>query len=110
MTIVEPITLDQAKTHLRVYHNEDDEYITSLISAARVYAENFQNRNLVKKSEDDVEGEDYFTPSELEIQAMVLLVADFYLHRESTQIQTKYTTGELPTAAKQLLWFNRKVL
>ncbi|MGX1786843.1 head-tail connector protein [Bosea sp. NPDC055332] len=31
----EPITLEQAKTHLRVFHEDDDEYITSLISVAR---------------------------------------------------------------------------
>lgn len=31
----EPITLEQAKAHLRVFHEDDDEYIWSLISVAR---------------------------------------------------------------------------
>ena len=107
MTITEPITLEEAKSHLRIYHNEDDDYITALISVARDYAEKFQNRQLVQKSEDEVEGEDYYLPSEAEKQAMLLLVGDFYLHRESTQIRSTNTTVELPTAAVQLLWFNR---
>lgn len=42
----EPITLVEAKAHLRVDFEEDDPYIQGLISAARYYAETFQNRTL----------------------------------------------------------------
>ena len=37
----EPVTLDEAKAHIRVTHAEDDTYITHLISVARAYAEQY---------------------------------------------------------------------
>ncbi len=40
----EPITLSEAKTHLRVDVTDDDTLITALITAARQYAETFQRR------------------------------------------------------------------
>lgn len=39
----EPITLDMAKAHLRVTTDDDDEYISSLISSAREYAEGYHD-------------------------------------------------------------------
>lgn len=44
---VEPITLDQAKKHCRVDHDEDDDYIESLIVAARIHAEKYTNRAFI---------------------------------------------------------------
>ena len=41
---LEPITLDQAKVQCRVDSDDDDAYITSLITAARIHAENRTNR------------------------------------------------------------------
>ncbi|HQU63334.1 MAG TPA: head-tail connector protein, partial [Nitrosomonas sp.] len=38
--IVEPVTLDEAKEHLRVFHNEEDGFIQSLLLAAYRAAEN----------------------------------------------------------------------
>ena len=45
---VEPLSLAEAKAHLRVdiTFTDDDAYISALISAARDYAEGFQNRSL----------------------------------------------------------------
>lgn len=40
----EPITLTEAKAHLRVIHNDEDNLIKTEISAAREYCEGFQNR------------------------------------------------------------------
>jgi uncharacterized phiE125 gp8 family phage protein len=40
----EPITLAEAKAHLRVDFNTDDAYITALITAAREYCEKKQSR------------------------------------------------------------------
>lgn len=44
---VEPITLAEAKTHLRVDHNDEDDYIESLIIAARQWAENETHRRFI---------------------------------------------------------------
>ncbi len=40
----EPITLADTKQHLRIDHDDDDELITALISAARQHAETFTDR------------------------------------------------------------------
>ncbi len=40
----EPVTCDEAKTHLRVTHTDDDAYIDGLIGAARGYCERFTRR------------------------------------------------------------------
>jgi uncharacterized phiE125 gp8 family phage protein len=46
----EPITLDEAKAHLRVDLTDDDALITALIVAARQYAESETGRSLITQS------------------------------------------------------------
>lgn len=48
----EPVTLNRAKEHLRVLHNDDDAYIRDLIRAARQRAETFTGRHFVEKTID----------------------------------------------------------
>jgi len=43
----EPLTLAEAKAHLRVTHTASDGLITNLIKAAREYCEGFQNRQYI---------------------------------------------------------------
>lgn len=45
----EPITLEQAKAHLRVVFSDEDDYISGLITAARQMAEGRLNRTLVQR-------------------------------------------------------------
>lgn len=47
--VIEPVTLNEAKAHLRVDHNNEDALVTSLIKAAREYAEMFTNRALISQ-------------------------------------------------------------
>lgn len=47
---VEPLTVAEAKAHLRVDHTTDDSYIESLIKAARVTCENLQNRAYITQT------------------------------------------------------------
>lgn len=48
--VVEPITLEEAKQHLRVDGNDDDLLIVSLIKQAREWCENFQNRRYLTQT------------------------------------------------------------
>jgi len=46
---VEPVTLTEAKQHLRVDIDDDDTYIEALIVAARQYAEEYLDRALISQ-------------------------------------------------------------
>lgn len=47
---VEPLTVAEAKAHLRVDHTTDDAHIESLIKAARLAAEKFQGRRYINQT------------------------------------------------------------
>lgn len=95
MPIAEPVTLEEAKTQLRVEFSEDDALISSYITAAREWAEGFLNTALVA-----AEGEEPPTVKQTWKQAILLTVANWYQNRE---------TGGVPNAAQQLLWLDRNV-
>lgn len=46
----EPVTLGEAKTHLRVETGDDDAYISSLVSAARMHVESLTQRALITQT------------------------------------------------------------
>ena len=48
--MAEPITLTQAKAHLRVTDTSEDDYITALIPAARAWVENATGHVLVQRA------------------------------------------------------------
>lgn len=50
----EPVTLDEAKAHLRVIGTDEDDYITGLITAAREMAEGRLNRTIARRTRTDV--------------------------------------------------------
>ncbi|WP_217639403.1 head-tail connector protein [Aneurinibacillus thermoaerophilus] len=47
--LAEPLSLEEAKMHLRVEYDDEDAMIQSLIRAAREYCENFQRRAYVSQ-------------------------------------------------------------
>jgi len=47
---IEPVSLDEAKSHLRVDGTDDDNLITSLIAAARRWCEKFQRRAYITQT------------------------------------------------------------
>lgn len=52
--VTEPVTLAEAKLHLRVDSNDEDAMVTSLIAAARDMAETYSRRSLVTRTYDFV--------------------------------------------------------
>ena len=50
--LIEPVTLAEAKDHLRVSIADDDDYITGLIAAARRFVENDLGRALITQTWD----------------------------------------------------------
>ena len=48
----EPVTLAEAKLHLRVDTNDENDLVTALITAAREYAETFTHRALITQTWD----------------------------------------------------------
>jgi uncharacterized phiE125 gp8 family phage protein len=48
--VIEPVTLEEAKSHCRIDDNSEDFLITSLIVAAREYCESFQNRAYITQT------------------------------------------------------------
>ncbi|HUS95667.1 MAG TPA: head-tail connector protein [Hyphomicrobiaceae bacterium] len=49
---IEPVTVDEAKSHLRINFATDDTYLGELIIAAREYAEDFLRRALITRTYD----------------------------------------------------------
>jgi len=47
---IEPLTLDETKTFLRVDQNNDDALISALITAARMFCESYTGRSLITRS------------------------------------------------------------
>ena len=45
--VVEPVSVADAKAHLRIDHNSDDSYVAALVSAAREYCEVYMDETLV---------------------------------------------------------------
>lgn len=90
------IQLYQVKKHLNIdedFH-DDDEYLMSLVEVAEKVVERHIDTNL-KKLEDG----DGFIPSPL-IQAMLLLIGNFYANRESVAFAS---TSEVPLSYNYLI-------
>lgn len=108
MAVTEPVTLAEAKAQCRVEFDTDDDLISSYITAAREYVENFLNKPLVQEdtdpSEDDPEP---IVVKQAWKQAILLIVADWYAHRENTIIGV--SSAVLPIGVHALLWPDRNV-
>lgn len=47
---VTPVLLDEQRSHMRVYHRDDDDYIESLLAAATEWVETFTRRALITQT------------------------------------------------------------
>jgi uncharacterized phage protein (predicted DNA packaging) len=92
---MEPLTLSEAKIHLRVDGEDEDALISSLITASREVVENYTGYTV----DEIVEQRGNF-PESLK-SAMKLLIGHLYANRESTIIGV--SVSELPMASEYLM-------
>ncbi|WLQ15429.1 head-tail connector protein [Hahella aquimaris] len=83
-----PITLEEAKQHLRVEHDEEDGYIETLIAVAGNLAQEYSGLSF----NEDV--------PELAKHAIKMIIATLYEQRED---QTAATVSQVPLCSKALL-------
>ncbi len=85
MSIESPVSLDEAKDHLRVIGDDDDNYINSLLLAATEWAEKFQNRTFVTRER------------KMELDAFQTIICPPYPPLISATIQYVDTNGTTQT-------------
>lgn len=101
--MIEPVTLAEAKTHLRVAIDDDDDYISTLITAARQHVEDYQNRvyasYTIGEGDKAVTVEAEIMPATVKV-ACLLLIGHFYDNRSAVSEKQMY---EVPLTVKRLL-------
>ena len=104
------VTVDEAKLHLRVDHDEDDDSIDGFIYAASAAVLNYLGDaqfDFVDTSGELIEDSSGTMIPYPVIQAVLLLVGVFYRYRESMGpdvIDSRYGYGYLPPAVVALLY------
>lgn len=108
------VTLEQAKAHLLVIHDFDDELIRQNIDAAEAYAANYMNRPRIednpactwlRNKEPAVTSSEPNDPvPKSVVQAILLLVTDYWENRTVSIVGTIVSQNP---AAENLLWFHR---
>lgn len=100
--MTEPVLLEEAKKHLRVEHDDENDLILNLITAAREYCEGFQNIALVS---GDEEGETPLVSARVKA-AILLLVGHWYENRQAVSEKAGSTVA---IGVSSLLWQERIV-
>ena len=99
-SIVEPVSLSDAKTHLQISHDDDDVYISELITQARTLAENHTERVIAKQQFRAVL-DDF--PSVIELPKVELISVDLFEYVDTlgaTQTQSSYVIRKNSVSAK----------
>lgn len=100
------VTLERAKAHVYVTHDDDDELIQHYLDAAEDYAAKFMGRDSLDdlaEIDSDQPSEGGKLPASVE-QAVLLLMGDFYALREA---QVTGTILAQNPAAEALMHFYR---
>ena len=81
------VTVDEVKTHLRIEHNEEDEYIETLIKQAQTEAEDYCRVSF----ETDEEGTPVDPPEPVRL-AVILMTSFYYENRDIPDMTTYKAT------------------
>ena len=79
------VTVDEVKTHLRIQHDEEDEYITGLIAQAQTTAEDYCRVEF--EPEPDEEGNVPAIPEPVRL-AVLLMTSFYYVNRDIPDMTT----------------------
>jgi uncharacterized phiE125 gp8 family phage protein len=98
MSTVEPVNISQAKTHMRITHDEDDEYIRDLVRAARERAETYCGRSFVNRT---IVASLFEFASEVELKPIPAISVSKVEYRSINDVwitlnESKYKTDRLP--------------
>ena len=81
------VTVDEVKTHLRIEHNEEDEYIETLIKQSQTAAEDYCRVSF----ETDEEGNPVDPPEPVRL-AVILMTSFYYENRDIPDMTTYKAT------------------
>lgn len=83
------VTVDEMKTHLRIQHDEEDDYIAGLIAQAQAAAENYCRITWPETVIDDDGNETEAVVPE-PVRLAVMLMASFYYENRDIPDMTTY--------------------
>ena len=83
------VTLDEVKTHLRIEHDEENDYIESLIKQAQCEAEDYCRVSFEPYLDEDGEEADAPEPVRL---AVILMTSFYYENRDIPDMTTYKAT------------------
>ena len=96
------VSVEEAKTHLRIEHDEEDGYIENLIRQAQAAAEDYCR---VRFEPTDDEGEPIETDAPEPVRLAVLLMTSFYYENRDIPDMTTYKSMRM--AFEHLLYPHR---
>ena len=83
------VTVDEVKTHLRIQHDEEDDYIESLIKQAQPAAEDYCRVQFEPKPDEEGNVPDVPEPVRL---AVILMTSFYYENRDIPDMTTYKAT------------------
>ena len=84
------IDLDEVKTHLRIQHDEEDEYLESLIAQAQTAAEDYCRVSFEPYIQTDDEGNEVELDAPEPVRLALLLFVGFYYENRDIPDMTTY--------------------
>ena len=92
------VTVDEVKTHLRIQHDEEDDYIESLIKQAQTAAEDYCR---VSFEEPDEDGNVPEAPEP--VRLAVILMTSFYYEIQGYPDGLRQSAVSVPRSGKDVL-------